>query len=240
MDTAASHTPADRFAINFKEMRATMAAEETRKGLAGALQAAILRLLNAIVALLADLRAGRLAAEAPASAPCAASATCAVSAEAAAAHEPAPEGLRGTGAANGERHREYRAAVTTVPPAAPGDAGADRGAAAVGVKNPAAALSDAGSSGTTEGVVATTAEAESTQTLIEPPSAFAAGGCIQTVPRGPYVASPLTFPLRRRVARLTVSDSKNRARRRRGLVRPFCYDIATNGNYLHKSRLRLA
>jgi hypothetical protein len=188
MNATASHALPDRFAISFEEIRAKMAAEGKKKGLAGALQAAILRLLNAIVALLADLRAGRLAAAAPASA---ANAPCA---------EPAAEGLCGTAAANGERYRDYRAAVTTVPPAAPGDAGADRGAAAVGVKNPAAALSDAGSAGTIEGAVATTAETESTQTPIEPPSAFAAGsGCIQAGPHSPNPASPLTLPLRRRV-----------------------------------------
>jgi hypothetical protein len=64
MNATASQTPADRFALTFEEMRATMAAEGPRKGLAGALQAAILRLLNTILALLAELRTGTLAAPA--------------------------------------------------------------------------------------------------------------------------------------------------------------------------------
>jgi hypothetical protein len=208
MNATAPHNPADRFAITFEEMRATMAAEEKRKGLAGALQRAILGLLNAILALLADLRDGRLAAGPLAAGPLAAAPpACAAGATRAG---PAGEGLCGTGAASGERDRDFRAAVATVPPAAGGDVCADRGAAAAGARNPKAALPDAGSAELAEGVVATAAEAEGTQTLIEPPSAFAAGGCIQAAPHCVYVASPLTLRLRGRMARLAVSDSKNR------------------------------
>jgi hypothetical protein len=72
METTVSHTPADRFANSLEELRAAMAAEGTRKGLAGAIHAAILGFLNMLIALLADLRAGRLAALAP-------GATCAAS-----------------------------------------------------------------------------------------------------------------------------------------------------------------
>jgi hypothetical protein len=194
MNATASHDLADHFAISFEEIRTKMAAERKRKGLAGALQAAILRLLDAIVALLAELRDGRLAAPAPA---------CATRTE------PSAEESCGSGPASGEWHRDYRMAVRTAPPAARGDAGADRGPASAGARSFTAVVPDAGSVGTTGDVVATTADAESTQTLIEPPSAFAAGGgCIQPAPHSPDLASPLILPLRRRVVRLTVSDSK--------------------------------
>jgi hypothetical protein len=59
-DTPSS--PAGRLAISLEEMRAQMAAEGMRKGLAGALQAAILGLLECLLALLADFKAGRLTA----------------------------------------------------------------------------------------------------------------------------------------------------------------------------------
>jgi hypothetical protein len=197
MNATASHNPADRFAITFEEMRETMAAEGTRKGLAGALQAAILRLLNALVALLAALRDGKLAAAAPASATCAASA------------EPATEGFRGTRAANGERHRDLRAEVATVPPAACGDAGADRSGAAPGARNPRAAPPDAASARTAGGVAVTATGAGGAQTLIEPPSAFVAGGsCIQATPHRRYAAPPITLLLRGRMVPLAESDSK--------------------------------
>lgn len=57
-DTPSS--PAGRLTISLEEMRARLAAEGTRKGLAGALQAAILGLLECLLALLADFKAGRL------------------------------------------------------------------------------------------------------------------------------------------------------------------------------------
>lgn len=56
---------ADRFERALDEVRATTAARGAAKGPAGALLVAILRLLEGIVALLAQLQAGTLAAVAP-------------------------------------------------------------------------------------------------------------------------------------------------------------------------------
>lgn len=67
MSANAPNTLADRFAITLGEMRAAMAAEGPTKGLARALQEAILGLLECILALLLEFKAGRLAA-APAAA----------------------------------------------------------------------------------------------------------------------------------------------------------------------------
>ena len=47
------------------EMRAAIMAKGARRGLAGKLQAALLRLLEVLAAMLADFRAGRLAPVAP-------------------------------------------------------------------------------------------------------------------------------------------------------------------------------
>jgi hypothetical protein len=47
------------------EMRAAIMAKGARRGLAGKLQAALLRLLEVLAAMLADFRAGRLAPSAP-------------------------------------------------------------------------------------------------------------------------------------------------------------------------------
>jgi hypothetical protein len=55
----------DRLTITLDGMRAAMAAEGARKGLAGALLAAILGFLDTLVALLAEFLAGTLAALAP-------------------------------------------------------------------------------------------------------------------------------------------------------------------------------
>ena len=57
--------PADPLTSSLAELRLACAAEGTRKGLAGALQAAILAFLETLLALLAEFRAGRLAAEVP-------------------------------------------------------------------------------------------------------------------------------------------------------------------------------
>jgi hypothetical protein len=68
MMTTPAPSLADRFANTLGEMRAAAAAEGTRKGPAGALLAAILSLLEAILALLVQFQAGTLAA-APACGP---------------------------------------------------------------------------------------------------------------------------------------------------------------------------
>jgi len=62
MTTTAAPHPTDRLTNTLEEMRASVAAEGTRKGLAGALQAAIRSFLDALVALLAEFKAGRLGA----------------------------------------------------------------------------------------------------------------------------------------------------------------------------------
>jgi hypothetical protein len=85
MDQTAPPSLADRFAIPLDGMRAAMAAEGKRKGPAGLLQAAILRLLERLVALLAELCAGTLAAAGQDHATPAAGPACATSAEPAAA-----------------------------------------------------------------------------------------------------------------------------------------------------------
>jgi hypothetical protein len=117
-------------------MRESIAAEAARKGLAGALAAAILGFLDAILALLAEFRAGALPAPAPelrdrsdANASCAESeggAQCTAACELAAHAAPAAAGVRLGGDAGGERRPGSRTAVATVRPSACGDAGADR------------------------------------------------------------------------------------------------------------------
>ena len=64
MNATASETLADRYPISFEEFRDAWGSEEKRKGLAGLLQRAIMRLLNPLVALLAEVRAGALEAAA--------------------------------------------------------------------------------------------------------------------------------------------------------------------------------
>jgi hypothetical protein len=60
MNATAADDPADRFPTSFEEFRDAWAVEERRKGLAGAMHRAIMRLLNALVALLAEARADRI------------------------------------------------------------------------------------------------------------------------------------------------------------------------------------
>ena len=66
VNAPAANNLADRFAITLEGMRAAMALEGVRKTPAGVLQAAILRLLEAILALLVQFEAGTLAAAVPA------------------------------------------------------------------------------------------------------------------------------------------------------------------------------
>jgi len=74
MNATAAENLADRFPTSFEEFRNAWDDQEKRKGLAGAFQKVILRLLNALVALLADVRAGAVTDAAP-DAPCGADAS---------------------------------------------------------------------------------------------------------------------------------------------------------------------
>jgi hypothetical protein len=87
--TIAAPSPTGHLSSSIGEMRAALAADAAKKkGPAAAVLVALLSLLDLIVALLADFRAGRLAAASPAwaaSAPCAASPASAAGATCAAA-----------------------------------------------------------------------------------------------------------------------------------------------------------
>jgi hypothetical protein len=65
MMTTATPSLADHLTISMAEVRASIAAEGTRKGLKTALLAAILGFLEMLAALLAEFRAGTLVAAAP-------------------------------------------------------------------------------------------------------------------------------------------------------------------------------
>ena len=65
MLTDPTPSPPSDLGNTLEEMRAAIAAEGARKGLAGAVTAAILRLLEVLVALLAEFRAGTLVAAVP-------------------------------------------------------------------------------------------------------------------------------------------------------------------------------
>jgi hypothetical protein len=127
--TTATPSLADRFASTLDGMRAAMPAEGTRKGPAAALQAAILRLLEAILALLVQFEAGTLTAL-----PARRAANAAPGAQGAAAGIHAA-GARGAGA------REFRAPA--FPAGRPGDmallaAGPRAGGCCSGLVAPAA------------------------------------------------------------------------------------------------------
>jgi hypothetical protein len=135
--TTVAPTPTDRLKNTLEEMRASLAAT---KGLAGALAAAILSLLDVLVALVADFRAGALPVPPGRTAPHAGG-TCAeaaareavVACEAVAAREPAA--IRSVPSGRG-RHGQ-----PSLPRAAsPADRSADRGGDGAGA---ARALPDA-------------------------------------------------------------------------------------------------
>jgi hypothetical protein len=65
METETAPSPADRCTSTLDGIRASIAAEGMRKGPAGALAKAILRLLETLMALLAEFKAGTLSAPAP-------------------------------------------------------------------------------------------------------------------------------------------------------------------------------
>src|SRR5262245_16473108 len=108
MMMTASTTPADPTSTRLAELRAAIAAEGARTGLTGMVIAAILQLLDTLAALLADLRAGRLAAPAPA-----------------AGFDPAPVQPRAPGSGGGSGCARSTGAVAR----RPGEHRADRGAA---------------------------------------------------------------------------------------------------------------
>ena len=78
METDSAPSLADRCTVTLEGMRAEMAAQGTRKGPAQVLARAVLRLLEALVALLAEFKAGTLGAATPGGgAACAAAPDCA-------------------------------------------------------------------------------------------------------------------------------------------------------------------
>jgi hypothetical protein len=123
--TTATPSLADHLTISIAEVRASIAAEERRKGLKRALLAAILGFLETLAALLAEFRAGRLVAMTPT--PRAASPAWAASAACAAGDEPAAgiRPVRTDRRADHEPPRVSRAGRSK-------DGAADRGAAVAG------------------------------------------------------------------------------------------------------------
>jgi hypothetical protein len=140
--TTATPSPTDDLTSTLEGMRAAMAADGTRKGIKGALVAAILRLLEALVALLAEFRAGTLSAAAagraaPSPSPTwAASGTSAASATSAAGPARAAGETSGAGvepaaaevwpAADRSGHREPPRRLSAFPAERLGDGGGDR------------------------------------------------------------------------------------------------------------------
>jgi hypothetical protein len=117
--TDATPSPTDHLRNTLEEMRVSVTAEGTRKGLAGALQSAILRLLNALVALLAEFKAGTLGALEDGQS----------TGEAATAREPDATALSAADAGGAGAHGSGRP-MAVLSADGSGDAGVDRGGSA--------------------------------------------------------------------------------------------------------------